>query len=132
MPKRETVQRVSPPEESHACAALQYLMTLYWRLPEKRRVVPMRSCKGAFTNKKGAVAAAESALETTVTKHLQRASGTSRARMGGGVKHPVPVDIFYWPEGRFETVLAVNYAAGQELVREINAEKGTRRCAYIR
>jgi hypothetical protein len=57
--------------------------------------------------------------------------GTSRARMGRGVQHPVPVEIFYRPAGRFETVLAVNYAAAQELVQKINAEKGTERHACI-
>jgi hypothetical protein len=56
---------------------------------------------------------------------------TSRARMGGGVQHPVPVRIFCWPAGRLETVLAVNYAAAQELVQKINGEKGTERHACI-
>jgi hypothetical protein len=59
------------------------------------------------------------------------ALGTSRARMGGGVQHPVPVGIFCWPAGRLETVLAVDYAAAQELVQKINAEKGTERHACI-
>jgi hypothetical protein len=59
------------------------------------------------------------------------APGTSRARLGHAVQHPVPVEIFYWPAGRLETVLAVNYAAAQELVQKINAEKGTRRHATI-
>jgi hypothetical protein len=55
----------------------------------------------------------------------------ARARMGHGVQHPVPVEIFYRPAGRFETVLAVNYAAAQELVQKINAVKGTERHACI-
>jgi hypothetical protein len=59
------------------------------------------------------------------------APGTSGARMGGGVQHPVLVEIFYRPAGRVETVLAVNYAAAQELVQKINAEKGTERYACI-
>jgi hypothetical protein len=54
-----------------------------------------------------------------------------RARMGHGVQHPVPVEISYRPAGRFETVLAVNYAAAQELVQKINAEKGTERHACV-
>jgi hypothetical protein len=58
-------------------------------------------------------------------------SGTSRARMGRAVQHPVPVEIFNRPAGRFETVLAVNYAAAQELVQKINDEKGTKRHACI-
>jgi hypothetical protein len=53
------------------------------------------------------------------------------ARMGCGVLHPVPVRIFYSPAGRFETIEAVNYAAAQELVQKINAEKGAGRHAYI-
>jgi hypothetical protein len=53
------------------------------------------------------------------------------ARMGHGVQHPVPVRISYWPAGRFETIEAVNYAAAQELVEKINAEKGAGWHAYI-
>jgi hypothetical protein len=59
------------------------------------------------------------------------APGASEARMGHGVQHPVPVEIFYWRKGRFETVLAVNYAAAQELVQKINVEKGTDRHGCI-
>ena len=58
--------------------------------------------------------------------------GRSRARMGHGVRHPVPVGILYWRSGRFETVEAVNLSAAQELVEKINGEKGTERYAYIR
>jgi hypothetical protein len=46
-----------------------------------------------------------------VAKNLQRDSGTPRTRMGHGIQHPVPVEVFYWSTGRFETVLAVNYAS---------------------
>jgi hypothetical protein len=53
------------------------------------------------------------------------------ARTRCGIQHPVPVRIFYWPAGRFETIEAVNYAAAQELVQKINAEKGRGRHAYI-
>jgi hypothetical protein len=51
--------------------------------------------------------------------------------MGRAVQHPVAVEIFYWQSGRVETVLAVNHAAAQELVRKINAEKGTGRYACL-
>src|SRR5262245_37454718 len=58
----------------------------------------------------------------------RRAAGMA---LGRGVQHPVPIRIFYWSEGRFETIEAVNYAAAQELVQKINAEKGARGHAYI-
>jgi hypothetical protein len=38
---------------------------------------------------------------------------------------------FLLAAGRFETIEAVNYAAAQELVQKINAEKGGGRYAYI-
>jgi hypothetical protein len=53
------------------------------------------------------------------------------ARIECGVQHPVPVRIFYLPTSRFETIEAINYAAAQELVQKINAEKGGGRHAYI-
>ena len=52
------------------------------------------------------------------------------ARMGSGVRHPVPARIFYLPAGRSETIEAVNYAAAQELVQKINTQ-GAGRHAYI-
>jgi hypothetical protein len=58
-------------------------------------------------------------------------TNAAMARIGCGVQHPVPVRIFYLPAGRFETIEAVNYAAAQELVQKINAEKGGGRYAYI-
>jgi hypothetical protein len=58
-------------------------------------------------------------------------SGRVPGADGPWVQHPVPVEISYWAAGRFETVLAVNYAAAQELIQKINAEKGTERHACI-
>jgi hypothetical protein len=60
---------------------------------------------------------------------MTKAAATDR--MGCGIQHPVPVRIFDWRAGRFETIEAVNDAAARELVRKINAEKGVARYAYI-
>jgi hypothetical protein len=46
------------------------------------------------------------------------------ARMKRGVQHPVPVRVYYWSEGRFETIEAVNFAAAQELVEKPNLGDG--------
>jgi hypothetical protein len=91
----------------------------------------MADCKRRMaTRRDGGTEAHEITMEWR-----RRATMTSpdafRARMGRGVQRPVPVEIFCRHAGRFETVLAVNYAAAQELVQKINAEKGTGRHARI-
>jgi hypothetical protein len=52
-------------------------------------------------------------------------------RMRRGGQHPVPVRIYYWSEGWFETIEAVNFAAAEELVEKINGKKSAGRHAYI-
>jgi hypothetical protein len=59
------------------------------------------------------------------------AKAAAMARTACGVQHPVPVPMLYLPTSRFETIMAINYAAAQELVQKINAEKVGGRHAYI-
>jgi hypothetical protein len=62
---------------------------------------------------------------------LMTEAAAAMARMKRGVQHPVPVRVYYWSEGRFETIEAVNFAAAQELVEKINRKKSAGRHAYI-
>jgi hypothetical protein len=71
------------------------------------------------------------ALRRVMSEHLQGARDMSQARMGRGVRHPVPVHISYRHARGFETILAVDDAAAQELVQRINTENGTERHAWI-
>lgn len=66
-----------------------------------------------------------------MVRDLLMTKAAAMARMGRGIRRSVAVRIFYAPAGRFETIEAVNYAAAQELVQKINAEKAAGRHAYI-